>query len=382
MSARRVQRIAATLALGGPLALGAPAEADLLGAATSEGHRLSATVYRQGAALRIDGPSGAVSQEVDEEWSVRVSPGGALIGLLRDSRTGTQLRLLDATGGPVSERFFPIEEQPLLTDRGIVSLPHPGDQVLTRHWLRFYASDGQLVGEANEPELTISRFQVMAGGRVLTASSPSSEGQVTFVVYDERGGELFRHAVAAAGGERIVRIDASPDGRRLFYLQGRQGAREARSGMRLSIVGEAGQLLARHALSHVSQLAISAASDRLAVVGAGSLALFDATSGGLIWQVRARFDAPAVNGLRFSERGDELFVLTSRIDATGESARAYLYRARLGDGRLEIQEIGEHSTHEGLTLLGASSDDAGRLRLVLPRREVVIEASSGDGGVQ
>ena len=376
MSAGRVQRIVAALVWAGLLALGTAADADLLGAATTEGHRLSATVTRHGTELRIDGPGGAVSQTVDEEWDVQVSPGGALIGLLRQSRTGTQLRLLDAAGSPLSDRFFPLEEQVSVSDRGVVSLPHSGDQMLAPHRLRFYASNGKLVGQVDEPELALSGFQLLPGGRILTRSALSSAGQVILVVYDERGDELFRHVVAASGSARILRAGVSPDGRRLVYLQ---GAGQARSGTRLSIVDAAGQLLARHMLSHVNRLAISAASDRLAVVGTTSLALFDTVEGDLIWQVHERFDAPAVGGLRFSAHGDELFVLASRIDATGERARAYLYRARLADGLLTTHDLGEHSTHEGLTLLGASRDAADRLRLVLPRREFLIDASSGWG---
>jgi hypothetical protein len=371
--ATRIQRLIAALALGGLLAFGSPADADLLGAATSEGHHLSATVYRQGAALLIDGPGGAVSQEVDEEWDVRVSPGGALIGLLRDSRTGTQLRLLDATGSPVSERFFPIEEKATVTDRGVVTLAYSADQMLGSHSLKFYASSGELIAEVEEPELSLFSSQVLPGGMILTENGFPGMGATTFIAYGSDGRRLWRHVVAAAGTERVICATASPDGERLIYVQA------AKRGTQIHFVDPAGRVLARHPFSHIDQLVVSDDSSLVAAVGARSLALFDAATGELIWHVRAPFGAPAMDGLRFSELGDELFVLTSQIDAAGETGRAHFHRARLTDGQLTSRFLGEHSTHEGLMLLGVLRDGAGGLRLVLPRREVSIAGPAGPG---
>jgi hypothetical protein len=379
MSLGRLQRIVAALVWGGLLALGSTAEADLLGVASSEGYRLSAKVYRQGAALRIDGTDGAVSKEVDEEWDVQVSPRGALIGLLRESRTGTQLRLLDAAGNPVSERFFPLEEKATVTDRGIVTLPHSGDQMLTRHHLRFYATSGEQVGEADEPELAIFTARHLPGGGILTENGFPGAGETTLVVYDHTGHPLFWQVVPVTDMQRVTNSTVSPDGGRLIYVTSASGPQH---GAMLNIVNRAGQVVAQHALSDVNELRVSPDSTRIAALGTSNLALLDANQGELIWNAKARFDAPALNGLRFSDDGDELFILSSRLGVQRATAGAYFYRVGLADGVLDTYFLGEHPTHDGLTLLGVAQEEAGRLRLILPRREILIEGIESAGVIQ
>jgi hypothetical protein len=64
------------------------------------------------------------------------------------------------------------------------------------------------------------------------------------------------------------------------------------------------------------------------------------------------------------------------------TAGAYFYRVGLADGVLDTYFLGEHPTHDGLTLLGVAQEEAGRLRLILPRREILIEGIESAGVIQ
>jgi hypothetical protein len=324
----------------------------------------AAGVYEEAGRLVFEGPERAASEPLGE-WVVG-EPVGRLIGLSRPEKAGATVRALDPGGREAGRVAVPPGRTAVVTDSGVVTVPEALHAPVRAHACEFYALDGQLQRRVTEPLLTLMRWTPSPDGRLLTVNTGPADGERTVIVYDPVGETLWRYTWT---GQDLPTVAITADSHRLLLLRDDPFERTTD----LTILGPGNEVIRHHTLPLLTDVATSAASQRIAAVGWGGVVLLDAGSGDLVWRREAAM-AVLRGGLRFDPRGKRLLVVEGR-DVEPGVLGIRLVSLRLRDGAAARAEVGRAPKDRIPRVREIAIGPQGERTVVLHDRVVRVEAT-------
>ncbi len=326
---------------------------------------LAPSVYRQGPTLFLQGAADRHTSEIGEGFSAISSASGEHVVLLRGSSDRAQeVIVLSATGSELLHRVFPRGRDVLLSQGGLVTLARSAHAGGRAHEVRFFSTRGELVASAVEPGLVIEDFSFLPGGQLVTLNRGPGAQEVTVIVYDEQGELQRRHGLPRGANDvSLPLVHLSRDGERLALVRWR----DLLSGrVDLELLDREGNVVARHNLPRIDQLASSSDSRLIAAAGPNTLLLLDAADGAIRWQSDLSLGTLALEGLFFDLATGRLLVVTGTPAQDEGKRRVRVHTARLADGDSRTLELGEQSSQEDFLVIGVTGGAAGVREIVLP----------------
>ncbi len=301
------------------------------GAAPTSRRYLAASVYEEGGELLFERPGGPAREKLSE-WHLVGEPVGRLIGLTQPAPGGSSVRVLDRTGTELGTAAISAGQDAVVTDRGVIAVPHAFHGPVRAHELDFLSLQGKLLRSVSEPELKIAKWSAQADGQLVTVNRGPGEDTRTIVTYAPDGAAVWRYSPS---GQDYPDAKVAPDGGRLLVLHQDPGARL----VDLELVGPGNQVVARHQLPLLTEVTFSDDSAQIAAVGWGGTVLLDGRSGDILWRNEQQTGV-LKGGLRFDPEGKRLLLVEGERRPKANVTALRLRRLRLADGGDEHADIG------------------------------------------
>ena len=323
---------------------------------------LTATVYQEGGALVFVRADRSAAEPLNG-WNVPGRPAGDLVGLVRPSATGTDLRVLNADGRQVGAFTLPAGRVPIVTDAGVVTLVEALHVPVRPHEIGFYAIDGMRRRLVEEPGLALVKYTPLRDGRLVTVNQGPAADDRAVLVYGPDGTVRWRYDWK---GTDIPDVIVTPDTARLVLVH-----QDVLAGTSAVTVLEPGnRVMQTHMLPVAYQAVSSDDSQRVAVVGQSVVAMLDAASGRLVWRTDMDIDLVLAGGLRFDPASGRLLIVSAQRDRRAGRANLRLRSFDAGNGTAASADLGTLALDEAPPVLAVDTTPAGQRRVLLQDRGI------------